>query len=149
MSKTYVFLTYTFSSHHTKKVPLPMLITSFSLYSNRWWKNGADFLLKFLLPWVCVFLPTWEGEFMFDLDCFFIFMFLKNLMFFLASNTHWNQVYYNLCLWVLNWLLGLGFEYISKKLGMISQIMNDWWKSEKKNPIFQEFSPNFQPLPES
>lgn len=112
-------------------------------------KNGAEFLLKFLLDWVCVYLPTWEGEFMFDLDCFFIFIFEKNLVFLLFSNTHWNQVYYHaLCLWVSNWLLGLGFEYIFKKLDMISQITIGQ-KCEKEKPIFREFSSNFKPLPES
>lgn len=49
---------------------------------------------------------------------------------------------------MLNWLLGLDFEYIFKKLGRIAQmVIGEKWEKEKS--IFQEFSLNFKPLHES
>ena len=86
----------------------------------------------------------------FDLDCFFFFIFLKILMFFLVSNIHWDQVYYcNTCLWVLkigfwDWILSIYLRSWAR--------LHRWWlvkKWEKENPILQEFSPSFKPLCES
>jgi len=49
---------------------------------------------------------------------------------------------------VLNWLLGLGFEDIFKKLGVISQIMIGE-KVRKRKTHFLGVFPHFKPLPES
>lgn len=148
------YISHLHLSPHTiqkQKYSYPCLLYLFLFILTDNERTELDFLLQFLLPWVCVFLPTWEEEFYILIWIFSSFSsFKKILMFFLVSNIHWDQVYYcNMCLWVLK--IGFWDWILSIYLRSWAQL-HRWWlmkKWEKENPILHEFYPNFKPLCES
>lgn len=142
---TYILLLTPYTKLKKKKNPHPCLLhLSLSILTDNE-RTESDILLQFLLPWICVFLPTWEGQL-----CILIWIISSFLSVYFndcfVGNIHGDQLYP--CLRILDWFLEWDFEYAFKKLGRISQMIIGGKVMKRKTCVPRIFS-SFKPLRES